>query len=75
MSALARAFEYTDGAQIRTVLIDDEPWFVAADILALLGLHRSSLTALDDDERAYTVWTPPAGSSSSAPSTSRASTR
>lgn len=43
-------FDY-QGTQLRTVAIDGEPWFVAADTLALLDLNRSSLTALDDDEK------------------------
>lgn len=43
-------FRY-DNAPIRTVVIDGQPWFVAADVLAQLDLNRSSLGALDDDER------------------------
>ncbi|WP_345432001.1 phage antirepressor [Actinoallomurus vinaceus] len=46
---------------MRTVLIDGEPWFVAADVCAVLDLGnpRSSLALLDDDERGvYRVDTP-----------------
>ena len=39
--------------EVRTVLIDGEPWFVARDVCEVLGLdnHRSSLALLDDDEK------------------------
>ena len=51
MSALD-IFTYS-GQQVRTVAIDGEPWFVAADVAAILDLGnpRSSLALLDDDER------------------------
>jgi anti-repressor protein len=41
------------GQQIRTILIDGEPWFVALDVAAALDLrdHRTSVALLDDDER------------------------
>lgn len=36
-----------------------EPWFVAKDVLAILDLNRSSLVALDDDEKgSHSVYTP-----------------
>lgn len=39
--------------EIRTLTIDSEPWFVAADICACLevGNSRQALTRLDDDEK------------------------
>lgn len=42
-----------EGQQIRTVLVDGDPWFVAADVAAVLdmGNVHSSLALLDDDER------------------------
>lgn len=49
MSALD-IFSYS-GRQVRTVVIDGEPWFVAADILTQLDLNRSSLVSLDHDEK------------------------
>jgi prophage antirepressor-like protein len=41
------------GQQIRTVLIDDEPWFGAIEVCAALGLdrHRDVLSGLDPDEK------------------------
>lgn len=51
MSALD-IFRY-EGQQVRTVMVDGEPWFVAADVAAILDLGnpRSSLALLDDDEK------------------------
>lgn len=45
-------FTYRDAA-VRTVLRYGEPWFVAADVCAVLDIAnpRSSLALLDDDER------------------------
>jgi hypothetical protein len=42
-----------EGAEVRTVIRDGEPWWVAADVAAALGLSNlhSSLAHLDDDER------------------------
>lgn len=41
-----------DGAEVRTVTIDGEPWFVLADIVSALGLARSASAVVDrlDDE-------------------------
>lgn len=39
--------------QVRTIIIDGEPWFVATDVAAVLELGNvhSSLSALDEDEK------------------------
>lgn len=49
MNAL-NVFTYTD-QQVRTVLIDGEPWFVAADVCKALGLGngRDAVGRLDED--------------------------
>ncbi|MBO5970938.1 MAG: hypothetical protein J6S14_20875 [Clostridia bacterium] len=41
---------------IRSVVIDDEPWFVAADMCKVLGLDKvwNALQRLDDDEKGTT---------------------
>jgi len=51
MSAL-ELFTYS-GQQVRTVIVDGEPWFVATDVAAILDLGnvRTSLALLDDDEK------------------------
>ena len=54
-------FEY-EGRQIR--VISDElgdPWFVAADLLASLGLDRKALERLDDDEKGVSSIHTPGG--------------
>lgn len=39
--------------QVRTLLIDDQPWFVAADVCHALAVrnNRDALSRLDDDEK------------------------
>lgn len=49
------------GQQVRTVVLDGEPWFVAKDACDVVGItkHRDAVAQLDDDERAsMTVDTP-----------------
>lgn len=45
-------FDYS-GQQVRTVLIDGEPWFVAADVARILGYAsaKDMTRSLDDDEK------------------------
>lgn len=42
-----------DGADLRAVVVDGEPWFVAADVARILDLGNihSSIALLDDDEK------------------------
>ncbi len=49
---LQRAFNY-QGRQVRTILIDGEPWWVAKDVCDVLeiGDTRQAVERLDDDER------------------------
>lgn len=47
-------FEFpATGQQVRTLLIDGEPWFVAADVCAALDIANvgNALARLDDDEK------------------------
>lgn len=48
----AQVFDY-QGAQVRTVTKEDEPWFVASDVAKILGYRAANdLTRrLDDDEK------------------------
>lgn len=45
-------FRY-EGADVRTIVIDGEPWFVAADVARVLGYRMASdfTRRLDDDEK------------------------
>lgn len=49
-------FDADDGAQqvVRSITIDGEPWFVAADVCAVLEVQNTTdaLSRLDDDEKA-----------------------
>ena len=44
---------------VRALSVDGEPWFVAKDILDMLGLDRTALRKLDEDEKGVdTIHTP-----------------
>ena len=42
MSNELQVFNYTEQHQIRTTVIDGEPWFVAKDVCDVLGLEQVS---------------------------------
>lgn len=52
MKSLERIFHFHD-RQVRTILVDGEPWFVAADVCVVLGLGNPSqaVSYLEEDER------------------------
>lgn len=52
-----QTFTFDAQAPIRTILKDDEPWFVAADVCAALDIekHRDAVSRLEDDERGSVV--------------------
>lgn len=58
MSNLA-VFSHESFGNVRTVMIDENPWFVARDVCDCLGLDSSNLSKLlDEDEKgSYTVRT------------------
>lgn len=45
------------GNNVRVVMIDDEPWFVAGEVCAVLGLANvgQALTGLDDEKGSITI--------------------
>ena len=47
-------FRNEEFGEVRTVMIDNEPWFVAVDICRALALSNPTVTVarLDEDERA-----------------------
>lgn len=51
------------GQPVRTLVLDGEPWFVAADVAAVLELGNihSSLSSLDDDEKGLHTMDTPGG--------------
>ncbi len=59
-------FTFTGSLTVRSLLIDENPWFVAADVGVVLSLGnpRSSLALLDDDERAVHIVDTPGGQQS-----------
>src|SRR5690625_2248109 len=61
-SALQQVFEY-HGQQVRTVMIDGEPWFVARDVCEILDLGNVSqaVARLDGDEKGLILNDTPGG--------------
>ncbi len=56
---IIRAFESAQFGTVRALSVSGEPWFVAKDILDMLGLDRTALRKLDEDERGVdTIHTP-----------------
>jgi prophage antirepressor-like protein len=39
-----------EGTEVRTLMVDGEAWFVAVDVLTVLGLDSTAKRRLDDDE-------------------------
>ncbi len=58
MSAMVQNFVFDDDQPhgLRVVMRGDEPWFVAKDVCAVLGIanHRDAVAPLDDDEKGVT---------------------
>ena len=55
---LPQAFVFNaSNQQVRTVLLDGEPYFVAKDVCSILGIsnHNDAVGRLDDDEKAGSV--------------------
>ena len=48
-----QVFKYLDLGEIRAIMINNEPWFVAVDVCKILGLTNPSMSInkLDTDER------------------------
>ncbi|MBC9786786.1 phage antirepressor, partial [Heliobacterium chlorum] len=60
MNQLQQVFNY-QGNQVRTVIIDGEPWFIAKDVCDVLSHsnNRKAVERLDPDEKGVTkVYTP-----------------
>jgi prophage antirepressor-like protein len=57
-----QVFNYHE-KEVRTVMIDNEPWFVAKDVCRILELDNisMSISRLDDDEKGFTSIETPGG--------------
>lgn len=62
MNQLQRLFEY-QGKQVRTIIRDGEPWFVAKDVCEVFSdtNYRRSVARLDDDEKGVSPVSTPGG--------------
>lgn len=50
LQAQPLSFEF-ESLGIRVIVIDGEPWFIAADVCLALGLDATAIRKLDDDEK------------------------
>lgn len=50
INELQKVFDY-QGKQVRTVVVNDEPWFVARDVCEVLEIDHTQTRRLDDDEK------------------------
>jgi prophage antirepressor-like protein len=50
-----------DGFNLSATVKDGEPWFIAADVCRALGLDRSAVRRLDDDEKGVRTMHTPGG--------------
>jgi prophage antirepressor-like protein len=52
-----------ESIEVRTLLIEDQPWFVAADVCQVLAIrnNRDAIARLDDDERGVATTDTPSG--------------
>ena len=59
---IPRVFDY-EGRDVRTVIIDGEPWFVGRDVSEMFGdtNYRRSIARLDDDEKGVSPLSTPGG--------------
>ena len=50
---MPQVFEHEEFGEVRVVMIDGEPWFVAADVCRVLEISnsRAAVSRLDDDEK------------------------
>ena len=60
-----KTFENERFGNVRVTMIDNEPWFVVADVCKALELGNPSMTVdrLDDDERVSALLIPLVGNS------------
>jgi anti-repressor protein len=52
MNQISKVFQFGSN-QVRTILLNNEPWFVAKDVCVVLEIskHRDAVSRLDEDER------------------------
>lgn len=63
MSTDIQVFQNQEFGELRTIVKDGEPWFVAKDVCDILEIqnHKDAIKRLDDDEKSGVVLTDPHG--------------
>lgn len=54
-------FQSPEFGEVRTVTIDHEPWFVAADVCKVLEIDRTQTRRVDDDDKGVRLIHTPGG--------------
>ncbi|OKA58482.1 hypothetical protein BHL56_00980 [Escherichia coli] len=56
-------FSFESQADIRVIVINGEPWFIASDVCRAIGIanHRDAVRKLDDDEKGVASTDTPGG--------------
>lgn len=56
-------FSFESQADIRVIVINGEPWFIASDVCRAIGIanHRDAVRKLDDDEKGVASTYTPGG--------------
>ena len=58
MENKVQIFDNPEFGEVRVVMIDGEPWFVAADVCRILEIDKTQTRRLDDDEKGlYSIQT------------------
>lgn len=60
MNALS-VFSFQESHPIRVVIVEGEPWFVAADICSAAGIDTTGIRKLDEDEKGLHLMQTPGG--------------
>lgn len=60
MKALS-VFSFQENHPVRVVLVEGEPWFVAADICSAAGIDTTGIRKLDEDEKGLHLMQTPGG--------------
>ena len=54
-------FNSEEFGELRTIMIEGEPWFVANDVCTILDINRTQTRRLDDDEKGVCSMHTPGG--------------
>ena len=62
MSKSIKVFQNKEFGTVRSLIINDEPYFVGKDVAEILGYRETAKairTHVDEEDKGVSVWTPP----------------